>query len=391
MPETISKAALAAEAHPENWRARMGGNAPPPQETFKELNDSLPAYLESTYEATFKRADDLAEAFGRMPETIDSEELAGRVSDFAAQITALVKQAESFRTDLIAGPLAAQRLINTTFDKRVFAALDPDNKKTPGIKQKVLAMLTVWERKKADMERARRAEEERKAAEAAAAAERARVEAERKAREAQEAEQRRIEEDARRVAAAQEAERQRVAEEARKAHEAAAAAAKAIQDEKDLEKAIEMEAQEKVARAAREREAAIAREKAEAQAKAEAAKREQEAAEARSRADAEAKAAQEASDRAAADAAKARDAAEAKAANLHTVRGDLGSSSSLRSSWKGYVVDEAEMLKAAPDLWPFFPLDVKEKALNAFVKINKGSKQLPGCEIRLDTGAVVRG
>lgn len=375
----------------ENPRVRLGGNAPPPQEQFKELNEALPLYMDAAFDETFKRAADLIAAFSRMPDAIESEEMAGRASDFAAQITACVKQAESFRTDLISGPLAAQRLINTTFDKKVFAELDPDNKRAPGIKQKVLAMLTIWERKKADAERARRAEEERKARDAAEAAERARLDAERKAREAAEAEQRRVEAEQRRIREAEDAERRRVAEEQRKADEAAAAAARAIKDEQDLAKAIEMEAVEKVARERREAEAKVAREAAEKLAKESAARAEAAAAEARSKAEAEAKALAEASERAAADAAKAREAAEAKAASMHTVRGDFGSSSSLRSSWKGYITDEAKMLEAAPDLWPFFPLDAKEKALNAFVKINKGSKQLPGCEIRLDTGAVVRG
>ncbi len=222
----------------ENIRARMGSNMPPPQEQFKELNDGLPLYMESAFADTFKRASDLIAAFERMPETIGSEEMAGRASDFAAQISACVKQAEAFRTDLIAGPLAAQRLINTTFATRVFAELDPDNKRTPGIKQKVLAMLTVWERKKADMERARRQEEERKAREAAEAAERARLEAERKAAEAAEAERRRIEDEARRKREAEEAEQRRLAAEAERERKAQEEAEAKIRNEREVLRAL---------------------------------------------------------------------------------------------------------------------------------------------------------
>lgn len=386
MPDDV-KPTTALESNP---RIRIGGNAPPPQEQFREINEGLPGYLENTYAKTFKRAEDLIEAFGRMPEAIDSEELAGRVSDFAAQITACVKEAEAFRTDLIAGPLAAQRLINTTFDKKIFAELDPDNKRTPGIKQKVLAMLTTWERKKADMERQRRLEEERKAREAAEVAERARLEAERKAREAAEAERRRQEDEARRAREAQEAEQRRIAEEERKAREAAEAEAKAVQNAKDLDEAIRREEEAKIARAKREAEAKVAREKAEAEAKERARVADLAASLARAKAEEERKAAEEQAARAAADAAKAREAAEAKAADLHTVRGDFGSSSSLRSTWKGFITDQAKLL-ADPQLHPFIAEDAVQKALNNFVRVHKNTKTLAGAEIRLDTGAVVRG
>ena len=379
-----------SEVLAENRRAVIGANLPPPQEQFKEINEALPAFMDATYERIFTRAENLVTAFGRMPEQIDSEELAGRVSDFAAQITACVKEAEVVRTDLIAGPLAAQRLINTTFDKKVFAALDPDNKRAPGIKQKVLAMLTVWERKKADMERARRLEEERKAREAAEAAERARQEAERKAREAAEAERRRIEAEERRKREAREAEERRIAAEAERERKAQKEAEAKIRNERDLKKQIALEEQRKAEAAERERQAAIARAKAEAEAKERDRIAAEQAAIAQAKADAERKAAEEAAARAVADAEVARNAADAKAAELHTVRGDFGSSSSLRTMPKGFITDRAALL-ADPTIHPFIPDDVLEKAVNKYVGVHKMAGKLAGVDIREVTGAVVRG
>lgn len=375
---------------PENPRAQPGGNFPPVEEQFKDINDALPGYMEAKFGEVFKRAEELIAAAARAPQVIDSEEMAGRMSDFAAQIAACVKEAESLRTGIVAGALQAQRLINTTFDKKVFADLDPDNKKTPGIKQRVLAALTAWERKKAEIEASRRREEERKAREAAEAAERARQEAERKRREAEEAERRAAAEAERRRREAEEAERRRVADEERKAREAAEAEAKAIQNSKDLDEAIAREAQAKVDRAKREEEARAAREKADAERVAREAQERDEAEQRRIKAQAEAKAADDAAAKAAADAAVAEKSASAKAADMHTVRGDLGSSSSLRTTTQGFITNRDDLLKD-PQIYPFIQDEALTKAVNAFVKVHKKSKKLGGVDIQDVTGAQVRG
>jgi len=371
-----------------NPRAGIGGNMPPPEETWRELNEMLPGYLEGTFEKIVARAQDLLTALDRVPE-IANEETAGRVSDFVAQVNACVKEAEARRVDLVAGPLTAQRTINTFFDKNVFDLLDTPKGRT-GVKQKLLAMLTGWEQKKADMERRRRQEEEARARAAAAEAERLRLEAERKAREAAEAERRRQEEEARRIREAEEAERRRKAEEERRIREEEEARLKKIENQRQLN--AEIARQEK---ARKEREEREAREKIEREAreKAEAERRAREAAEAerqRLEAEAAAKAAREAEERAAAELAEREKAAAAKAAELHTVRGDYGSSSSLRGTWKGYITDREALLKD-PTIHPFIADEALQKAVNAYVKIHKNTKPIAGVEVRYDTGAVVRG
>lgn len=372
----------------ENPRATIGGNMPPPQDAFAEINENLPSYLEGTFDNIVQRAQDLLAALDRVPE-IGDEETAGRVSDFVAQVNACVKEAEGRRVDLVSGPLTTQRTINTFFNKNVFDILDTP-KGASGVKQKLLKMLTGWEQKKAEMERRRRQEEEARARAAAAEAERLRLEAERKAREAAEAERRRQEEEARRKREAEEAERRRKAEEERKIREAEEARIAKIENERQMK--TELARQEKLRKEREEREAREAVERAERE-KAEAERQAREAAEAERRrieAEAAAQAAREAAERAEAERAAAEKAASAKAAELHTVRGDYGSSSSLRGTWKGYITDREALLKD-PTIHPFIAEDALQKAVNAHVKIHKNTKPIAGVDIRYDTGAVVRG
>lgn len=334
----------------ENPRAVIGGNLPPPTETLKEINELLPGYLESVNADLVKRADDLESAFARVPDAIDNEELAGKVSDFVAQITACVKEAEAKRTDLVAGAIKFQRTSNTFYDKRIFDRLDTP-KGQSGIKQKLLGLLTGWERLKADQERRRREEAERIAREEAARAERERQEIERKARVAADAE--------RKAREAAEAEARRKADEE---------AAK-IKNKRQLEEAIKREEERRIAAAKEAAEAEIRAAQREAAIK--------QAAEDEARAQGEA-------DKAAAAAAE-------NAASMHTVRGDYGSSSSLRTTTKGFIKDRNELLKSAADIWPFLSDEVLDKAVNTFVKINKNSRTLHGVDIREVTSAVVRG
>lgn len=310
----------------ENERAVKGGNRPPIKDFYIEQNAELPAYLESDNQELLERTAALVAAFERMPEVIDSPEVASKFSDQIAQFTKAIKAGDAKREDIKAGPLAAGRLIDGWFAKSVFSLLGHP-KDGGGIKAKALARLTVWEQKVAAEERRRLEEVARVAREQQAAAE-----------------------------AAERAERERQRLEAEAAAKAAREAEEKIRNEKDLARAIAMQEEEKV-RAA-EREAA-------------------------------AKAAAEESERRRQEAEKAQRESTAKAAELATVRGDLGSSSSLRTVWKARVVDMQKVdLNALRD---YISKDAVEKAANAYCKIHKDSKPVAGLEFFEETSAVVRG
>ena len=87
-----------------------------------------------------------------------------------------------------------------------------------------------------------------------------------------------------------------------------------------------------------------------------------------------------------ADAVVAERAANAKAAALHTTRGDYGSSSSLRTFW-----DFADLDRGALDLDALrlhIPLDGLEKAIRAYIKA--GGREMRGVRIFKNTKSVVR-
>lgn len=276
--------AAPAAATEDNPRAKVGGNRPPIAAFYAEQNETLPAYLAEDNADIVGRVAELQAAFTRVPASVDTEDLAGKVADFIAQVGKCAKSAEAKRVDLKAGPLTAGRLIDGFFQKQVLEKLD-------AIKKPLTDRLTVFERAKAAEERKRR-----EIAEAAAHA---------------------------------------------AAQEAAATAAK-------LEKEM--------------RDAASLNDAVEAQERA--------------------KAAQEAAAKAAEDAA-------AKASEMSTVRGEYGSSSSLRTVWVARLesLDALDLNK----LKDFMPLDGIQKALNAYVKIHKDKKPLAGVKFAEETTAVVRG
>lgn len=281
-----------------NDRATIGGNRPPLKEFYEEQNAALPGYLDADNADLLERTAELLAAFDRAPGAIDNQELAGKMSDFIAQISKCVKNAEAKRVDIKAGPLSAGRLIDGFFQKNILDKLTP-------AKTKLLERLTVWERAVAAEEKRRREEAERIA----------RQQAEEAARVEREA-----------------AEKARLAEEK-------------IRNEKDLSKAIALkEEQERAAIEAQERQA---------------------------------------------EAAKAAEAATAKAAELGTVRGDFGSSSSLRTAWVAKILDESVI--DLNELRGLISKDAIQKALNAHVKIHKGAKPLRGVKFYEETTAVVRG
>lgn len=312
----------------ENPRAVHGDNRPPFSEIYAELNTDLQTHLETDFASVSERTDELLKDFDKIPVVLDADS-SKKVTDIVAQIAAHVKDAEAKRVALTTPVLKAQRQINTFFDNGCFDALDvPDKKRKPGAKQLLLARLTTYENEQAAIEKRRREEEERKAAAAAAEAERiARIEQERVERER---------------AAAHAAEVERMAK---------------INSERDLQKALELEEENKRLNAEREAVAKIAADAAEA---------------------------------ARAEAEKAAAATKAKAAEMTTVRGDYGSSSSLRTTWKARFKTDAEAVDLNA-LRGFIGNDVIEKAANAHARTHKATKPVTGLVFYEETQAVVRG
>lgn len=318
---------------PENPRAVTGGNLPPIKEFFDEQNSLLPGYLESDTTEILKRVDELLAAMDRLPAEITTQETANNYTQLIGFITKCVKAAENKREDLTAGPLQAQRIIMSHFVQKIYDKIGaPKTDKSGswgGIKQTASDRLTIWDREQARLERLHREEQERIAREVAAdMARTAQIERDRVTREA-----------------ALAAEAQRVTEEA-------------IRNERDLAKAVEMEAAAKAAASARE---------------------------------AEAKAAAERAEQARVDAEKAADAATAKASTLQHSVGAYGAKSSLRETWKGKA-DRNKMDAAAwLALSPFVSADELQKFVNAYAKKNKDTSPLAGCEFWNDERSQVRG
>lgn len=129
----------------------------------------LAVALREDHADLIRRRDELHDAVGRVPETIEDEETAGRVADFIKQIQAAIKNANAKRVDTKEPFLEGGRLVDGFF-KGITDPLGVD-------KKAVEKPLTVYQQKKAAEEQRRRDEE----------ALRARDEAERQAREAAEA------------------------------------------------------------------------------------------------------------------------------------------------------------------------------------------------------------
>lgn len=140
--------------------ADIGHNEPPDPATI--LRDNLA----EKHGDLAKRRDELLAACERVPETIDSDDAAGRVGDFLKQLGAAAKASEAARVAEKEPHLAAGRVVDGFFK----AITDPLTKAKKGIE----ARLTTYLRQKEAEERRRREEEERLL----------REEAERKAREA---------------------------------------------------------------------------------------------------------------------------------------------------------------------------------------------------------------
>jgi len=274
----------AAAPADDNPRAVKGGNRPPIAEFYAEQNDLLPAYLADDNADIVSRVAELMAAFDRAPSSVTTDDMAGKVADFIAQVTKCHKQAEAKRVDAKAGPLTAGRLIDGFFQKEVLTKLD-------SIKKPLVDRLSAYQRAKAEEERRRREEAERI-----------------------------LREEAQRAAA--EAER----------------AAAALNTVADLDAAIAAEAEADAKRA---------------------------------------------------EAIKALEATQAKAADMHTARGDYGSSASLRTTWKARSEnwDKVDLNQ----LRELIGADVVQKAANAHARMYKDSKPIAGIEFYAEETAVVRG
>jgi hypothetical protein len=228
--------------------------------------------LELENEPLLKRAADLAAAAGRMPEKVLDDETAGKFSDMVKLVAAAIKASEAGRVGKKEPFLEGGRAIDGFYKKRISDPL-------LAIKASVESRLGVYLRAKADRER------------------RAREEAERLAREAE-----------------------------RKAQEEARKAAEEMQNERDLQVALDAQ--------------------------------------------------QRAQDAAVASVAASK-AAAAKPAEMARTRGDVGSLGTLRTHWTGEVVDR-DTLDLGP-LRQHLSLDDLNKAVRAYVKA--GGRFLDGAKI----------
>ena len=334
--------------------ATTGHNQPPDTDV-----DPLLERLHENHADLLTRKDKLLAAIERMPETIEDEdeETAGKMADFADQLTAFVKRADAVHDDEKAPFLSAGRTVDSFWH-----TLKDDIVKG---KDKLTTVRKAYGDRKAAAEKRAREEAERIAREEAAEAQRKADEAARIAREEEAAAQARADEAARQEREARE-QREREATEA----------AQAIEDEEDMEREIAHEEERK--RLAAEEDARAAAAKKIAEDEAVIVKRES---------DARAQAAQDEADRARVAAEKAGKAADAKPAELGRTRGEYGGMTSLKQFWNKRNVDRATIdLEALRD---HLPMDAIERAINSWINANKedlrAGKQLDGVEIFEDT------
>lgn len=386
-----------------NPRAVMGGNRPL-EDILSENNAQLPELLRADTEALKQRVDELIANALTVPAEISNDEQEKNVSDIGSQISKEKKNVDARFEALKAGPLQAGRMVDSFFKEQFRTPIDHAlaHLRTPLDKYKLVKVERARQKREEEARIAReKAEEEARIAAEAEAKRRAAEEAQRKAEaEAKAAEQRRLQA----IKDAEEAERKRVqaikdAEEAearQKAAEAAAAEAATRREKERLEReareAADAKAQaEKAAQAeadAKERaksEAAAARRQgAEARVVAQVAKSETSAAKREERAaQAEARGAEKLAD-------KTERAVEVKAAVLSQSRGDYGGQSALATNWVGRLVDRAKLLKDIDALYEFISDDDLQKAVNAFVRVHKGTRKLRGVDIYEDNSTRFR-
>ncbi len=306
----------------ENILPPLGHNNPPDGDGMT-LGAMLRERMAEAHGPLLDRAKAIAAMSARLPNACEDDETAGKLTEAIKSATACVGSLETARKAEKQPHLDAGKAVDAFFANQTLPV--------EGVKQKMGALLTAYQRRLAEEERVRReaiaAEERRIAREAEAAAR----DAERIARVAREAEATRQREAAQAAA--------KLAGEARRKAEAEEAARRAAEQSRlDAEKA----------EADRAREAARAA-KAEAQ--------------------------------------EAKDAANAKPADMTQARSDLGAVGSLRTTWHFEVTDEATV--------PREYLIVNEPAIRAQIKrATKGGGdcklKIPGVRIYADSNTVVR-
>ena len=365
-------------------RRGIGGNNPP------EPIEALRTQLREDYSDLMKRFSEIMAMADRLPATMDD--------DAEAKLTEAIKICTKFSRNAEVSRLEA----NEPY-RALIAAIDGFFKgmssKVDDLKKKMNAeYLTPYQQEKADREKRRRAEEARKAADLAAAAER-----ERKAKERELAEARRKEEETRREAERQ-AREAREAEQRRK-DEAAAEIRRAEEEKKEAARKIAE------AKAAKDREAAAAA-KAEKEAAQKAIddakeKSRREAAEAKAEADRvaleeakerirladERREQQRITDKARDDAAAAtqranatKKAAGASQADMSRTRTDLGAIASLRTVYEHEVTDH----DAVPRQYCRVDDGLIASAVRAATIDGKCTLKIPGVRIYPKTDSVVR-
>lgn len=197
---------------PDTVASMTGHNNPP------DLIEGLIDTLRMTHADSINRSAELAGMAERLPASCDDDDTAARLADAIKTCSAFSKNTDAARVSAKEPHLAAGRAVDGFFKKLV----DP----VESVKAKASALLTAFQRKRADEERRRREAE-------AAEARRIAQEEARLAREAanKAAEEKRLaDEAARQAAEARTAEEQKAAQAARQAADAAAAEAREAKD-----------------------------------------------------------------------------------------------------------------------------------------------------------------
>lgn len=373
----------------QNPRAVPGNNMPVIiEEIFRTFNDELPDRLRSDCGEVIDRAKELVENAANVPEVIENEEQEAKATDIVSQMKKHQKVADSRRLGISALPRQSQAIINNFFAD---GAINPLEKACARIEPGV----TKFKRIKAEKELREREERERKAREEAERQRREAEDAARKLREAEAAKLRAQEEEKRAKEAAikarqdaQDAEDRRVRAEAqRKEQERLAEEAVSKRKKADAERAAR-KAQDDAEKAQRDRLAALAEAQRERE-KAAAAKTEVGLAKGDvSDAGRDAKTATNLAAHAEKDVRKAERDSGAKLAAVSGVRGDLGGQSSLRTKWVGIITDRNKLDKKA--LWDFISDEDLQKALNKFVSVHKGGRQIAGAVIQEESDTAFR-
>lgn len=334
-------------------RLAIGANNPP------DPIEILRGQLAETHDPLVRRQADLLGMSTRLPAACDDDDTATKLMDAIKSCTAFTKNADAARVSAKEPHLAAGRAVDGFFKKLA----DPVDK----LKERMNAMLTAFQRKKADEERRR-------------------LEAEAAEAKRREAEQARIAREEK--AKAEEARRQQLAAEAEVARlkaEAEAAERRAAEDKARREREAKDAASREAARLAQieaDKEAAARREQARA-AQAEADRLAAEQAE-------QERLAKEARDRQAAarqETNVARADSKVKAAELTRERTDLGVVASLRTTFSFEVEDET--------LVPRQFLSVNETSIRVAIKgsTTKDGRcplKIPGVRIFEVQSSVVR-